>query len=265
MTNVVTDVDAQFEHDMLVACAEVECLVERPRPAMQVFVFEPAKRKKHLIFDTEYEAKRGTRVGEKWCNDIILQISWVVVDVHDASDSGSFFDYYIRRPELESSYVHRTTGISKKTLDAHGVPLTVVLDEFMKHVRDSERIVGFNCNTDIHHVYNELLRTGRLADAQFFRNFRSFCLMKNTKDIVRAVNVNGEVKLPKLTELYAFYFNNATFANAHNARADVEATLACYREYMRRECAVRSPVLCSALPDPMLGADDYLVASGSFV
>ena len=43
----------------------------------------------------------------------------------------------------------------------------------------------------------------------------------------------GKFKLPTLTELHQFLFNEA-FAEAHNATADVEATTRCFFELMRR-------------------------------
>ena len=44
----------------------------------------------------------------------------------------------------------------------------------------------------------------------------------------------GKFKLPTLTELHEFLFNEP-FAEAHNATADVEATTRCFLELIRKE------------------------------
>ncbi len=44
----------------------------------------------------------------------------------------------------------------------------------------------------------------------------------------------GKFKLPTLTELHQYLFNEP-FAEAHNATADVEATTRCFLELIRRE------------------------------
>lgn len=188
--------------------------------------------RRHLIFDTEYESGRGVPAGQKWRRDVLLQLSYAIVEVLEVvTDRGEFYDFYINCPAIEQGFLHRTTGITKELLEEQGKDIREVMETFMRHARECECLVAFNYNADQHHVINELLRLGRTADAQYMLTCKSLCLMQNTKDIVRATNSNGNPKLPSLAELYAHYHNGATFENAHNARADVDATWACYRAY----------------------------------
>jgi hypothetical protein len=191
------------------------------------------RRRKHLIFDTEYEHTHGRPVGEKWRNDIILQLAWVVFDADDDSDTGNYSNYYVLRPELPTNYHHRITGITRREhLDKLGVDLPTVMRAFMNDVRTCDMLVAFNYMADYHHVLNELLRLpGSANEVDSFKNATSLCLMHATRNVVNALDANGNPKMPKLAELYAHFFKGATFPNAHDARADVAATLACYRVY----------------------------------
>lgn len=203
----------------------------------RVVIPKPAeiRPRRHLIFDTEYESGRGVPAGQKWKRDVLLQLSYAVVEVLDVvTDRGEFYDFYINCPEIEQGFLHRTTGITKELLEEKGKSIREVMETFMRHARECECLVAFNYNADQHHVINELLRLGRTEDAQYMLTCKSLCLMQNTKDIVCATNSNGNPKLPSLAELYAHYHNGATFENAHNARADVDATWACYRAYSNR-------------------------------
>lgn len=62
-----------------------------------------------------------------------------------------------------------------------------------------------------------------------------FCTMKDSKikKFVDARNKLGRIKWPRLDELYMKLFNEK-FDNAHNAMADVEATMRCFFELQDR-------------------------------
>jgi DNA polymerase-3 subunit alpha len=54
----------------------------------------------------------------------------------------------------------------------------------------------------------------------------------------------GKFKLPTLTELHQYLFNQP-FAEAHNATADVEATTRCFLELIKREVFTKEELRCN--------------------
>lgn len=202
-------------------------------PSNQAAKIPPSLRPKvlHLVFDTEFDCGYGIPIGTKYRSNILLQIAWAVVDAYAPSaETTRYYSYFVQRPELASYYEHKFTGITKEMLMG-GSKIGNVLDEFMKCVNESEQLVAFNYVADQHHVINELLRLGRNLEAGHMETCRHMCLMRNTRDIVKSKQKNGTYKMPKLMELHQHYFGN-DFSNAHDARADVEATLRCYLRYL---------------------------------
>lgn len=121
-------------------------------------------------------------------------------------------------------------GISTERALKEGVDIEFVFDEFEKALQQTTFTAGHNIEFDI-----------KVWGAEFLRSGRELLLLK--KESIDTKNEStdycalpggkgGKFKWPTLTELHTKLFNE-TFAEAHNASADVEATTRCFLELIR--------------------------------
>ncbi len=184
----------------------------------------------YLFFDTEttglpknYHA--STSDSDNWPH--LVQISWILTDEKgNAISSGN----EIIKPEgfvipFESVKVH---GISTTKALKDGKPLFDILSAFLKDAKRASCYVGHNISFDQKVVGAELYRLG-LPDT--ISNRKSICTMQSSTNFCKIPDVYG-YKYPKLQELYSKLFGG-TFDDAHNALADVRATMKCFFELKR--------------------------------
>nr|MDD3719716.1 3'-5' exonuclease [Candidatus Gracilibacteria bacterium] len=126
-----------------------------------------------------------------------------------------------------SSLVHHIYDI-----DVQGKPLiSDSIEEILYYINTPDIIVGHNIEFDEDMVKLELKRLGREYD---YRPKQVLCTMKNTVDFC-SIKGNGErFKYPKLGELHKTIFGEY-FSGAHNALVDVENTLKCFLELVKKE------------------------------
>ncbi|WP_191858708.1 DNA polymerase III subunit alpha [Hanstruepera ponticola] len=189
----------------------------------------------YLIFDTE-----TTGLPKRWDAPITdtdnwprcIQIAW---QLHD--DMGNCVDHqdYLIKPEgfnipFDAEKIH---GISTELAQQHGVPLTEVLDKFNKALNQTKFVVGQNVGFDLNIMGAEFVREDVANHLQELPVLDT--CTEHTAQLCRIPGGRGgKFKLPTLTELHEFLFNEP-FAEAHNATADVEATTRCFLELVRRE------------------------------
>ena len=188
----------------------------------------------YLIFDTE-----TTGLPQNWKAPLTdfnnwprcVQLAW---QVHDVEGKLMEVKNYIIKPEgydipFNAEKIH---GISTDRANKQGMPLNVVLAEFVKDVQKCKFVIGHNVSFDNSIVGCELLRMempNLLADFPAIDtkdDGTEYCAIPGGR--------GGRFKWPKLTELYVKLFGEA-FAEAHNASADVEATARCFLELIRLE------------------------------
>lgn len=108
--------------------------------------------------------------------------------------------------------------------------IDTVMDEILWYINTPDTIIGHNIEYDEEMIMLELRRLNRLHD---YRPKQVHCTMKETVDFC-AIQGNGErFKYPKLGELHKKLFDEY-FMGAHDAMVDVEATLRCYLELVKR-------------------------------
>ncbi|MDX1471983.1 MAG: 3'-5' exonuclease, partial [Flavobacteriaceae bacterium] len=188
----------------------------------------------YLIFDTE-----TTGLPKRWDAPIsdsdnwprCIQIAW---QLHD--ELGNCLDHqdYLVKPEgynipYDAEKIH---GISTELADEQGVPLSEVLDKFNVALEHSKYIVGQNVGFDLNIMGAEFYRH------QIKTNLLDFPVLDTCTEITAELckipgGRGGKFKLPTLTELHEFLFNEP-FEEAHNATADVEATTRCFLELLRQ-------------------------------
>src|SRR5690606_14543168 len=190
----------------------------------------------YLIFDTEttglpknYNAPIHDLENWPRC----VQIAW---QLHD--DMGRLLENqdFLIRPEgfdipFDSEKIH---GISTELAQAAGAALEQALEAFDKALHQPQFIAGHNVGFDINIIGAEMIRQGKSTAILLEKKVLNTCSETTAELCQLPGGRGGKHKLPTLTELHRFLFDQE-FLEAHNATADVEATTRCFLELIRRE------------------------------
>ena len=190
----------------------------------------------YLFFDTE-----TTGLPKRWnapVTDIdnwprLVQLAWIVCDEHGQTVSSRDV---IVQPDgfvipMEVSRLH---GITTVIAREKGRPLQEVMEEFAEQVDAAGALVGHNISFDECIVGAEFERL-RMMTSLFLKP--KYCTMKSATDYCKLPGKKG-FKSPRLSELHQVLFGTG-FDNAHNALADVEATVRCFWELRKRGINMR--------------------------
>ncbi|GAB5563715.1 MAG: DNA polymerase III subunit alpha [Winogradskyella sp.] len=189
----------------------------------------------YLIFDTE-----TTGLPKRWDAPITdtdnwpraIQIAW---QLHDAMGNCIEHQDYLIKPEgfnipYDAEKIH---GISTELAQEQGISLQEVLEKFNIALSKTKFVVGQNVGFDVNIMGAEFVREDVANPLQELpvldtctEHTASLCQIPGGR--------GGKFKLPTLTELHQFLFNQP-FTEAHNATADVEATTRCFLELIRRQ------------------------------
>jgi len=189
----------------------------------------------YLIFDTE-----TTGLPKRWDAPVTdtdnwprcIQIAW---QLHDAMGNLIESEDYLVKPEgfnipYDAEKIH---GISTELAEEQGVALSEVLEKFNIALDKTKFVVGQNVKFDLNIMGAEFVRENVENQLQELpvldtctEHTASLCELPGGR--------YGKFKLPTLTELHQYLFNQP-FAEAHNATADVEATTRCFLELIRRK------------------------------
>ena len=161
----------------------------------------------------------------------MVQLAW---ECHDGTGKLTDARSYIIKPEgfIIPFAAEKLHGISTEKALLEGYDLAFVLQEFEDSLAGSRVIIGHNIEFDLKIIGAEHVRTGfksRLPDLPKFctkEESTEFCALPGGK--------GGKYKWPTLDELYIKLFTES-FAEAHNAAADVAATARCFLELLRRD------------------------------
>ncbi len=182
---------------------------------------------KYLFFDVETTGLPINRFAEpedfnNW--PYAVEIAWLLVDDEGLQVSGS---KYILKQNINipaaSIAIH---GINNSRMKAEGVNPSEVYSEFIEAVNNTEYIVAHNIEFDLPILECELLRNGF---QKILFSKKQICTMQEGKEFCNLHSSAGQLKNPKLTELFGkLYFNNPfiNITGIHSALAD---TLLCYR------------------------------------
>jgi DNA polymerase-3 subunit alpha len=189
----------------------------------------------YLIFDTE-----TTGLPKRWDAPITdtdnwprcVQIAW---QLHD--ELGNLVEQkdFLVRPEgfnvpYEAEQIH---GISTALAEQEGESLEHVLHAFKSALERTKFVVGQNVGFDVNIMGCEFHRKG-IENSLEELPVLDTCT-EHTAELCKIPGGRGgKFKLPTLTELHEFLFGE-TFAEAHNATADVEATTRCFLELVRKK------------------------------
>lgn len=128
-------------------------------------------------------------------------------------------------------YITKNYGVTTEMLEREGIPMPVALSMFNAMKAQATHRVAYNISFDKRLLKREELAYGmetasdHLVSECAMQMARPICNMAPT-DKMLASGRNGN-KPPKLTEAYNHFFG-CDFENAHDALADVRATIAVY-------------------------------------
>lgn len=185
----------------------------------------------YLFFDTE-----TTGLPKRWnapVTDVdnwprLVQLAWILCDaqgqVVESRDA-------LIRPEgfTIPAEVSRLHGITTAMALEKGLPLQEVLEEFSGKIDAAQALVGHNIDFDECIVGAEFERL-RMMTTLFLKP--KYCTMKSATNYCKLPGKKG-FKSPRLAELHQQLFGTG-FEHAHNALADVEATVRCFWELKKR-------------------------------
>lgn len=191
-----------------------------------------------LFFDVETTGlpprKANPETFEQYNGCRVVSIAWVLRNDKTVYSQRYFVtDPGISDEKIGAEFVH---GISREVMDKYGTKIQDVLLDFMKDVKNSDKIIAHNLEFDKSVLSAELFRVGLSDDARRLMKFKNLCTMKSTTNLVRIKNSYGSFKWPKLEELYKFLFGHV-FENAHHAMCDVDALVECYYRLVEKYSA----------------------------
>ena len=180
----------------------------------------------YLFFDTETNG-----LPKKYNGDIrdldnwprVIQLAFVMVD-DEMNEVETFCE--LIQPDgwtIPEEQFWIDNGYTTAENAAKGIPAKQALERFAAAVDKCHTMVAHNVTFDTPIVSAEMLRYGIKANSRP----NKLCTMKSSTDFVGARNVRGGIKWPKLEELHEKLFGEK-FDNAHDALADVRATLKCF-------------------------------------
>lgn len=185
----------------------------------------------YLFFDTETTGlprnyKAPATDTDNWPR--MVQLAYVLCDRHGYElSSGN----YIVQPQgfTIPSDAARIHGITTQRAMLEGVAVDTVLQHFERLLAQAHYLVAHNMAFDEKIVGAELIRAGK---NNVIDDLPKICTMQSTVQLVGISRGYGGYKWPKLAELYYKLFRTQ-FEDAHNAAADVQATVKCFWELRR--------------------------------
>lgn len=189
----------------------------------------------YLIFDTE-----TTGLPKRWNAPITdtdnwprcIQIAW---QLHDANGNLVEHQDYLVQPDgfnipYDAEQIH---GISTALAQQDGISLAEMLEKFNVALSKAKFVVGQNVGFDVNIMGAEFYRMSVDNPLQELPVLDT-CTEETALLCKIPGGRGGKFKLPTLTELHEYLFNEP-FGEAHNATADVEATTRCFLELVRQK------------------------------
>lgn len=121
--------------------------------------------------------------------------------------------------------------ITEDFIKKNGKHPSIILKEVAEHLKLCETIIGHNIQFDIRKL------------TQYFYKYKIdyiippniYDTMKESKNIVKAINIKGQIKYPKLEELSNYYGIKYDKETAHDGLADVMVTFDCYKKIINNK------------------------------
>jgi len=181
----------------------------------------------YLFFDTE-----TTGLPKNWKAPVtdlnnwprLVQLAYLYYDINGNKISEG--DFIIKPEEFTiPSDASRIHGITTERALREGQSISSVLQQFNSFVVQASCLVAHNMSFDEKIIGAEFLRNG-MENSIASKN--KICTMESTTNFC-AIDGPYGYKWPKLSELHYKLFKTG-FEEAHNAAADIKATVKCFWE-----------------------------------
>ena len=131
--------------------------------------------------------------------------------------------------------VGKINGLTDEVLHRLGIPAPALLPVCIALMFKADLRVAHNVDFDSkviaaalwRHIVKEDSEDVAHETVKVWLALPSYCTMQESKNIVKALNKRGQIKYPKLTEAYKFFFDRE-LDRAHSANADAVAALEIY-------------------------------------
>jgi len=180
----------------------------------------------YLVVDTETTGLPKSKYAaisdsENW--PFVLQMAWALLDkdFKCIEVENHYLDFKGDIP-FEATKVNH---ITKSLIKEKGEPTLEVLSKFIGAAKRAKYLVAHNAAFDIPVIIAELFRNDLLHPIE---DIPVICTMLISKDFVQATTYSGNLKNPRLEELFlkCYYpqFPNAKLNDLHDANADIMFT-----------------------------------------
>lgn len=131
-------------------------------------------------------------------------------------------------------------GISMERATKYGLKLGTVVKLFLALADKADLLVAHSFDFDEKMIRRELHHLGEPQTAEAFRDRKNHCTMKQGTALCKIPSARGGFKWPKLQELHGHLFG-VGFEDAHDAMADIRATVRCFFEMNKPEGSATTP------------------------
>lgn len=177
-----------------------------------------------LFLDTETSGlpekfAKYTDPGFPW----IVQVAFIAAENREIVQEGNYLIKADgRKVNPRAAQIH---GFTEVILDNEGVPEEQVCDVLEELFEKTNLLVCHNVGFDKPLLQNLLYRNDR--QVLKLNTLPTYCTMLESVNICKLPGKFNRFKWPKLQELHKFLFDEY-FMDAHDALADVKATMKCY-------------------------------------
>ena len=188
------------------------------------------------VFDTE---TTGLVKGNDYTNPNNPHLAAIAIVLYDTEIKRiiSSFNTVVQPDGWEMpEEVAAINNLSTEYLMANGLWFDDVMSVALGMLVKADMLVAHNTDFDSKVLAASMWRKGATdgtnedmihASIKRWLESKFYCTMKESKDIVQALDKRGRIKYPRLAEAYKHFFNRE-LRNAHNAGADAVAALEVY-------------------------------------
>ncbi|WP_298525019.1 3'-5' exonuclease [uncultured Porphyromonas sp.] len=157
----------------------------------------------YLVLDTEtQDVLHGEEVGEEMTLSPLILLSWQVLDAAGACLSEE--THLIRRTSPITAEATSLHGISTEEMEAEGEDLRLVLERFLRVVREVKVLVAHNVRFHRTLLLSELEAVGLPSTS--LEKLPQLCTMERGRVLGFKRSSSGEAMYPKLSELFGYLY-----------------------------------------------------------
>lgn len=194
----------------------------QPTPMILIIDTETSGLPKRIGFNQYYKYTDS----DKYSSSRLIEIACVLCDQEGKIVRAG---EWLIKPDGFSlpTKITELTGITDEELEKNGMRFADVAVQFQDFIDKADILVMHNAAFDVSIIAAECYRQGFEALAERVASIPVFCTMEKGKHFTQLRLPRGDLKPPRLQELYHHFFGE-NFGGAHRAMNDVSATAKCY-------------------------------------